>query len=142
MVIQEAYKKLKDIKKRSKEDILVFNYVKGEFAFNIEEKNTPAFETLNHDIKQFEGKLQENPGDPEIKRKILLLFMQRSFHSVRKKRWGEAIEDWQRVLNLDPTNTRAKNNLLFSYLTLGYSYAQHGLVSEAMDLWEKSYPIG
>jgi len=141
MVIQEAYKKLKDLKKRSKEDIHVFNYVKGEFTFNIEEKNPPAPENLNHDIKQLETKIRENPDDPDTKKKIILTYMQRSFHAVKKKRWGEAIEDWQRVINLDPTNTRAKNNLLYSYLTLGYSYAQHGLISDAMDLWERSLMI-
>jgi tetratricopeptide (TPR) repeat protein len=138
MVIQEAYKKLRDVKKRAKEDILIFNYVKGELLFNNEEKNVSTFESLNHDIRHMEAQFRDNSSDQEVKRNVILSYMQRSWHSVKKKRWAEAIEDWQRVLNFDPTHNRAKNNLIYAYITLGYSYARHGLISEAVDLWEKS----
>ncbi|MBN1901068.1 DnaJ domain-containing protein [Candidatus Sumerlaeota bacterium] len=138
MVIQEAYKKLKDVKRRAKEDILIFNYIKGELLFNEEEKNVSTIESLNHEIRVLETRLRDNSSDQETRKNLILAYMQRSWHSVKKKRWAEAIEDWQRVLNFDPTHNRAKNNLIYSYIILGYSYACHGLISEAVDLWEKS----
>ena len=138
MVIQNAYKKLKDIKIRAKEDILIFNFVKGEFDFTAKEKTSTGIEMLNHNIHRIEENKKKKPDDPNIKNNMILSYMQRSWISVRKKRWAEAIEDWQRIMNLDPTHTRAKNNLIFAYITLGYSYAQHGLLNESIDLWEKS----
>ena len=138
MVIQNAYQKLKDIKKRAKEDIFIYNYVKGEFVFNKEEKASKPIESLNHEISRLEQQLKKNKKNTDLRDKIILAYMQRSWQSVRKKRWAEAIEDWQKIMNLDPTHNRAKNNLIFAYITLGYSYAQHGLLTEAVDLWENS----
>jgi tetratricopeptide (TPR) repeat protein len=64
--------------------------------------------------------------------------MIRSWKKVQKKLWAEAIQDWQRVLNVDPTHSRAKNNLLYSQITLGYSYATHELFDEAVEVWSQA----
>lgn len=138
MVIQNAYKRLKDPQNRAREDIYIYNHVKGEFVFTSEEKKAQTLESLQHHIQKVEEKKKKNPGDPDVKNELILCYMQRSYHSVKKRLWAEAIEDWQKVIDIDPTHTRAKNNLIYAYITLGYSYAQHGLLEEAVDLWEKS----
>ncbi len=138
MVIQNAYERLKDVKKRAKEDLFTYNSAKSEFVFTPEEKNSATRETLTREIKTLEEQWKKNQNAGGTRNGLLVAYMQRSWQSVKKKLWAEAIEDWQRVLNLDPTHTRAKNNLICAYITLGHSYALHGLLSEAINLWEKS----
>ena len=138
IIIQNAYKRLRDNESRAREDIYIYNHLKGEFTLSPEEKEAPPLDELKNEITQLEDETKNNPNDAVLRQKYILSLMRRSYHSIKKRLWAEAIEDWQRVLDKDPTNNRAKNNLIFAYITLGFSYAQHGLLSEAIDLWEKS----
>ena len=138
MVIQNAYKRLKDNVGRAREDIYIYNHVKGEFVLTTEEREGLPIEELKNEINKLEESLKKSPENIDVRSKLILRLMQRSSHSVKKRLWAEAIEDWQKVMDSDPTHIRAKHNLIFAYITLGYSYAQHGLLAEAVDLWEKS----
>ncbi len=136
MIIQKAYDQLKDPVSRAREDVKTFNYVKGEFFFNKEEKTEAPEAQISQIIQSMEQKREAGEPMEQIGPKLVQGYMLRSWKNVQKKLWAEAIEDWNRVLELDPTHRRAKNNLLYSYITLGYSYAQHGLYDEAVDVWK------
>jgi tetratricopeptide (TPR) repeat protein len=138
MVIQQAYEKLRDPKRRAREDIFTYNFVRGEFSFSQEERTDKPDAEIRQQVKILEEKLRDNLKDDETKRLLIHCYMQLSWKSVHKKLWAEAIQQWVNVLNLDPTHLRAKNNIIYSYITLGYSYAMHGLNAEAVDYWEKA----
>jgi len=141
MIIQGAYKRLQDPKRRAKEDILTFNPPEGEFHFLEEEKAEEAqLEELNTLVRDTETRLRDAAGDEAAAARATLvrLLMRRSFLHVSKKLWAEAIRDWNDTLKHDPSNVRAKNNLVFAYVTLGHSYALHMLQDEAAELWEKA----
>lgn len=139
MEIQKAFDKLRDPAKRAREDVNTFNFVRGDFFFNPEEQNNAPDVQIEQAIKTLEQRKAANDAPAaEIDPKLCQGYMIRSWKKVQKKLWAEAIQDWQRVLKLDPTNRRAKNNLLYSFITLGYSYANHGLFDEAVDVWSKA----
>lgn len=140
MVIQTAYKRLQDAKRRAKEDIFTFNPPFGEFHFLPNEKPTPQEEhNLDSVVREAEIKLRDSEHDnPEARNQLSLQFMKRSYQSVSRKLWAEAIRDWNQILKMDAGHVRAKNNLIFAYVTLGHSYALHGLEEEAAELWEKA----
>jgi len=140
MVIQNAYRRLQDTKRRAKEDLFTFNPPMGEFSFLPEEKPAPGEEgNLDALIGEAEAQMRAGGQDSGPARaRLASLFMKRSYLSVSRKLWAEAIRDWNQVLRVDPTHVRSKNNLIFAYVTLGHSYALHGLEEEAGELWEKA----
>ncbi|MCL5270502.1 MAG: DnaJ domain-containing protein [bacterium] len=136
MVIQKAFDRLKEPASRAQEDVRTFNYIKGEFFFNKEERIEITDIQLTQGLEQLESRKKKGEIAPEeADKKLIQAYMVRSWKNVQKKLWAEAIQDWKRVLTLDPTHRRAKNNLLYSYITLGYSYASHGLYDEALEVW-------
>ena len=138
MAIEAAYEKLRDPVKRAHEDILTFNYVQGGFKFTADEQTHDPDAIVNQLIQEQEQKYSRNPENVEAQAGYIKALMMRSFKKYSKKLWAEAIEDWQRILNIDPTQQRAKSNLLYAYAALGYSFADHALYDEAIDLWEKA----
>lgn len=136
MVIKDAYERLRDPKKRAQEDLYTFNPVEGEFMFNKEERVDISDTELQGKIKQMEMKLQESSDDENVKKSLIRHYMQRSYKKVKRKLWSEAIGDWQKILNIEPTHHSARHNLIYAYIYLGYSYAIHGLYDEALELWE------
>lgn len=137
MVIQNAYEKLRHPEKRAREDILVFNHIKGRFLFTDGERTREPDAQLQERVKSSEQKLA-NDDSAEAKEELVRALMQRSYKKVNKRLWAEAIKDWRRVHEIDPSNQRAKSNTLYAYMTLGYSYAEHELYEEALELWEKA----
>jgi tetratricopeptide (TPR) repeat protein len=138
MVIQTAYENLRDPARRAREDILTFNYIKGSFHFTPAEKAQEPDPQLNHTLQELEAKLAEDSSNGDFRSAYITVLMKRSFKKAKKHLWAEAIEDWQKVLTVDPTHQRAKNNMFHSLIALGYSYAEHELYAEAIDLWEKA----
>lgn len=138
MIIQNAYERLRDPKKRAKEDAFTFNFARGEFNFTPEEREDEPLPDVLGRIRQLEEQYKNEPTNPAVKPALIANYMKRSFRHTQKKMWTEAMKDWIAVLNLDPTHQRAKNNLIFSYIYLGYYYALHDLFDEAIGLWEKS----
>lgn len=140
MVIQSAYRRLQDSKRRAREDLFTFNPPEGEFHFLPQEQAEGVEDTrMAEKIREADIQLREQgPQAEEPRAKLITLLMQRSNMSVRKKLWAEAIRDWTDALKHDPGNVRAKNNLIFAYVTLGHSYALHTLHEEAAELWEKA----
>jgi tetratricopeptide (TPR) repeat protein len=138
MVIQAAYESLRDPAKRAKEDYLLFTPLPGRFLYSPEERTEGSDAEVNQEADDAEQAYGAAPDDGDALVAYIRSLMRRSYKKVTKRLWAEAIEDWKIVLELEPTHQRAKNNLLFSYLQLGYSYGDHGLHEEALDLWEKA----
>ncbi|MEQ8822595.1 MAG: tetratricopeptide repeat protein [Sumerlaeia bacterium] len=141
MVIKGAYDKLKDPKKRAAEDLRTYNVTSGEFLFLPEEKPQEGKPPVAHRVDEAKAHYENDPGDAEAKTAYLTLLMQRSYVSVTKKLWTEAIADWSEVQKIDPSNRRARNNLIHAYVALGLSYALHGLDEEALELWENALKL-
>ncbi len=140
MIIQNAYKRLQDPKRRAQEDLMTFNAPLGEFHFNDDEKAADTdLNHLNQAIRDTDIKIRDTGGaDPGLRAALIRTLMQRSYVNVQKKLWAEAIRDWNEILKQDTGHFRSKNNLLFAYVALGHSYAQHQLQEEAAELWEKA----
>lgn len=139
MVIQAAYDKLRDPKKRAKEDLFTYNYVKGEFNFTDEERQGPPDAELQARLKEAEARVRSGGGDTNgAREEAVRLLLTASFRNFKKKQWREAIMDLARALEIDPTNQRVKANLNLAYARLGWSYATNNLIKEAVELWEKA----
>lgn len=138
MVIQSAYEKLRDPRKRAHEDAFTLNYPRGEFMFSAEDRTEDEPPVIEERIRQLQAKLQQAPDSAEVKAGLVAEYMKLSFKHVQKKLWTEAIKDWLFIHKADPTNQKVKNNILFSYVYLGYYYAIHDLLDEAVNLLEKS----
>jgi len=141
MMIQKAYDQLRDPRKRAQEDLFTFNNIKGEFHYTPDERVIPDETQILQQIRETDRKFLENNQDEELKKKLVLLLMQKSYREVQRKLWAEAISTWGQVIKIDPTHFRAKNNITYSYITLGFSYANHGLINEAIELWEKAVKV-
>lgn len=139
MIIQDAFNRLKDPKKRSLEDILSFNEVPMDFSFTDQEKAEVEDARLEEAIQTLEARIS---GDPDaaaaLTPKLVQAYAMRAYSKLRKKLLEEALTDWRRMMELDPTHQRAKNNLLCSYCKVGYRYASHRLYDEAIEEWEKA----
>jgi len=137
MVIQKAYKTLTDPARRAGIDAFTINPVKGEFSFADDERTEKTDEDLTQEVDFAKGHLDGNATD-QTKAGYFRSLMRRSFARMNRKMWSEAISDWTMILRLDATHLRARNNLLFAYITLGYQYSLHGLNDEAVELWERA----
>lgn len=138
MSIQSAYEKLRDPKKRAREDVFTFNPPQGDFIFTAEEEDEETQDAISARLHQTRESLERDPSDAAGKSALITLHMKDSFLQTRKRMWSEAAKDWEEILKLDATNQRAKSNLIYSYDYLGYYYALHDLTDEAIELWEKS----
>lgn len=139
MSIQKAFDALKNPSSRAKVDVFTFNAVRGDFLFNNEEKVEVSDEQIEAALaaiaaKQEAGEITEE----EARAKTAQGLMVRSWKRVQRKVWAEAIKDWQQILKIDPAHRRAKSNLLYCYIILGYSYAQHALYDEAVEVWTQA----
>ena len=136
--INKAYKTLLDPAKRAREDIFTFNEAKGEFIFSPDEQAPASETTLIGEINNLFNKFKSSNITEEEKKDLKLKLMQLSYQKVVKKLWREAINYWQKVLEIDSTDLKAKRNLIHSYNALGYAYATHNLLNDAATLWENS----
>ncbi len=136
--INKAYKTLLDPGKRAREDIFTFNEAKGEFIFSPEDQTEINETTLIGEIKNLSEKFKSSEITDAENKELKLKLMQLSYRKVSKKLWREAINCWQKILEIDPTDLKAKRNLIHSYNALGYAYATHNLFKDAATLWENS----
>ncbi|MCB2153623.1 tetratricopeptide repeat protein [bacterium] len=141
MVIQNAYNRLKEPKKRAQEDIHTYNVIRGDFLFLDDERPEGGHGPSDHEIERAQEAYKSSSGSKPARDTYIKMLMRRSNASVRKKLWSEAIKDWVDILDIDPSHVRSRNNLTFAYITLGLSYALHGLHDEAIDLWEKALKL-
>jgi tetratricopeptide (TPR) repeat protein len=138
MVIQKAYEQLADPVKRAREDILTYNPAKGRWDFLPGEKTELPESDIDERIAQLEKALGDGQGSEEQYQELALALMQKSAVCIRRRLLQEAIKYWERILKFDPTHQRAKNNLIFAYSYLAYSYADNELAEDAIDLWIKA----
>lgn len=139
MVIEDAFRRLKDPQKRAREDILTFNRVPLELNYADAEKAEVEPEKLDNAVSMLKAKLAEQPAAaPQINPKLIQALYMRSFSCIRRKLIKEAASDLREILDLDPTQQRAKNNLLSLHCMQGYAYVNHKLFDEAIEEWEKA----
>lgn len=141
MQIQKAYKLLGDPIQRARLDIEIFTPVRGEFSFADDEKTEQELDALSGDVARAKQYYDQNNESPDARSAYFRALMRRSHAHMRAKTWSEAIADWTNILRLDPTQLRARNNLLFAYIALAYQYSQHGLFEEALDLWGRALKL-
>ena len=139
MSIQKAFDMLKNPVARAKIDVYTFNAVKGDFLFNNEEKADFSDEQIATALAAIEAKKTAGEiTEDDARAKTIQGLMIRSWKHVQKKLWDDAIKDWQQILKIEPTNRRAKGNLLYCYVLLGYRFAQHNLYDEAVEVWDQA----
>lgn len=139
MSIQKAFDVLKNPASRAKIDVYTFNSIRGDFQYNADEKAEVTDEQLAEALAAIEAKKEAGElSEEEARAKTVQGLMIRSWKHVQRKMWDEATEDWQQVLKLDPTNRRAKSNLLYCTVLLGYRFAQHNLYEEAVEKWSQA----
>jgi len=141
MVIQKAYERLTDPRQRAREDVFAFNAIAGKWYFTDAEREAASVEELKPQIEALTPRGEEAATDETLRRQLADLLMKRSCLLVKGRVWRDAIEDWKRVLKLDPTHHRARNNLGFAQIQLGYSYATHELYDEAASAWETALQL-
>lgn len=141
LVIQSAYNRLKDPKRRAKEDLHTYNTIHGEFLFIPDERPDDGRIPSDEEISQCRDHFRKMAGDHQAKTHFIRMLMRRSHSSVNKKLWSEAIKDWSEVQQIDPTHVRARNNLMYAHIMLGLSYALHSLHEDAIELWEKALEL-
>ena len=137
MIIQNAFERLTDPVRRAHEDILTYNAVRGRLMFTDEEKAEVPEADVETKISTLEASANGN-GNDDLFEQLAFALMQLSACHVRRKRLREAIGIWERVLQIDPTHQRAKNNLIFGLSYLALSYAEHELFDEAVPLWVRA----
>lgn len=141
IVIQKAYSTLNDPRKRAVEDIFTFNKISGHFAFSDEEKTIGPDEDLDAEYESIRERQDELASDEDLRRRLVTVLMKRSCAHVKARAWKEAIGDWKLLLKVDPTNSRAKNNLTYALIQVGYQYASHELYDEAAKAWEAALKL-
>ncbi|MBI5153706.1 tetratricopeptide repeat protein [Candidatus Poribacteria bacterium] len=142
MVIQDAYNRLKEPKKRAKEDIHTYNVATPDFLFLPNERVAPGQTPPGDDEIQRAGDTyRQKAGDSTAREDYVRRLMLRSHVAISKKIWSDAIRDWAEIQSIDPSHVRARQNLAAGYQLLGLSYALHELHEEAIELWEKALQI-
>lgn len=142
MVIQQAYEKLRDPKRRARGDLFTYNFVKGDFNFTPSEREAADQPPPTQRLSEIEELLRNGQElDAGTRDEAVRLLSGMAFQHFRKKQWREAITALVRTLEIDQTNQRAKGNLNLAYMRLGWSYATNNLIREAIELWEKSLQI-
>lgn len=138
MVIKHAYERLRDPQKRAHEDLLTYNVIRGDLLFNDDERPGEGDVPDDDEIASARERYRSMSGDPGARDNYMRLLMRRSCVYARRKKWVEAIEDWQEIHEIDPSHVRARNNLLSALVSLGTSYALHSLEEDAIELWERA----
>lgn len=141
MVIQDAYNRLKDPKKRAVEDLHTYNFLKPEFLFSPEEKCDPSNAPTDDTIEEAREEFKAQSGAPAVKEMLVRLLMRRSSALVAQQRWDDAVAAWAEVRDLDPSHVRARQNLLSGYLIKGQTMAYSELHGEASILWEQALAL-
>lgn len=142
MVIQNAYDRLRNVKTRVKEDVFTLNAIRGDYLLQKDEQWEEGEEEPDETvISQVRSAHHEAPGDVETRDGLRRLLFKRAHYHIIRKQYNEAIRDWKEVLQIDPTNVRARHNLELASAMLGASYALHGLNEEAIEVWEEALEL-
>ncbi len=141
MVIQKAYDRLRDTRLRAREDVFTFNLAKGEFLFQDDERFPGEGAPDEVTISKARVAHHEDPMDEDKKQAFRRLLFQRAHYSIQHRKLGEAIRDWTEILEIEPSNIRARHNLELASASLGLSYALHGLHEESIELFEQALKL-
>ncbi|MCC5875566.1 MAG: tetratricopeptide repeat protein [Candidatus Sumerlaeia bacterium] len=141
MVIQSAYDRLKNVKSRVKEDVFTLNMVQGDYLIQPEERSENGEKPSDEEVSGARTKYHGNAGNEEAKTAFSRLLFKRAHYHLVRKQFNEAIRDWSEVLEIDPTNVRARQNLELACASLGITYSMHGLHEEAVETWERALEL-
>lgn len=141
MVIQDAYNRLKDPRKRAVEDLHTYNPLKPEFLFSSEEKCDPASAPTDEALDEAREEFRAQSGAQTVKEMLVRLLMRRSAAHVAQQHWDEALRLWSEVREIDPSHVRARQNLLSGYLIKGQTMAYSDFHGEASILWEQALAL-
>jgi len=141
MVIQAAFNRLRDVEERAREDIHTLNLIKCDYIFTPEEIASDSEPPDDEVVETARTAYRTYPTDSAARERFLTLLFKHARAKTVRKQWPEAIKDWMEVLDIDASNHRARQNLFNGYLTLGTSYALHGLEEEAVGIWESAVQI-
>ncbi len=136
VTIQQAYNRLKDPRRRAKEDIHTYNAPRGEFLFNANERVPADKAPSDKDVEEARSAYRKLAGDVAARDRYIHLLMMRSHVAVERKDWADALADWEEVLNADPTHVRARHNATYANMVLGMQFAHSELYDEAIEAWE------
>jgi len=138
VTIQQAYNRLKDPRRRAKEDIHTYNAPKGEFLFNTNERVTEDKAPTEQQIDEARAAYRKLAGDVQARERLIHLLMMRSHVSSLHKDWAEALKSWDEVLSIDPSHVRARHNSTYANMVLGTSLAHSDYFEEAIEAWEQA----
>ncbi len=141
MVIQAAYDRLKNPKTRAQEDVYVYNMASGEFLFQDGEKWASEEAPDDDEFEKLRKNYLENALNEDARRTYIKKLCSRAHYLVTRKKLNDAIRDWSEVLEHEPSNSRARQNLKLACSRLGISYALHGLDDEAIFMLERALKI-
>ena len=141
MVIQAAFNRLRDVEERAREDIHTLNLIKCDYIFTPEEIASDSEPPDDEAVETARTAYRSFPTDSAARERLVGLLFKHARAKTVRKQWPEAIKDWMEVLDIDASNHRARQNLFNGYLTLGTSYALHGLEEEAVSIWESAVQI-
>jgi len=138
VTIQQAYNRLKDPRRRAKEDIHTYNVIKGEFLFNANERVAPDQAPGDEQVEEARSAYRKLAGDVAARERYIHLLMQRSSASVKRKDWADALKDWEEVLSVDPSHVRARHNAMYANTVLGTALAHSEFFEGAIEAWENA----
>lgn len=141
MVIQSAYNRLRDSEQRAREDIHTLNILKCDFIFAPDEQSSDTDPPIDDSVETARTAYKSFPTDTAARERFIALLLKRARAKMLRKQWPEAVRDWAEVLELEPTHARARQNLFGGYVTLGTTYALHGIEDEAIEFWEKAIQL-
>lgn len=141
MLVQNAFNRLKDPRKRAKEDLLTYNMAQGELLFDPDERPADHKSPDESMVAGARERYRSSAGDAAAREHYVRLLMQRSYVHAQRKLWDEALHDWEEITQVDPSHVRARNNLILATITLGTSYALHALEDDAIELWERALEL-
>lgn len=137
IVIQNAYNRLRNVEQRAREDIQTYNIIRWEFLYQPEEQAATE-PPPPPELDSARDTWRANPSDPATRESYTRLLLRRGRVFAARKQWPDAIRDWEEAVQVEPTNLRARQNLVGGLVSLGTSYALHNLHEEALELWERA----
>ncbi|MDD4279456.1 MAG: tetratricopeptide repeat protein [Candidatus Sumerlaeales bacterium] len=135
MVLQKAYEVLRDPLKRAHEDVFTLNYPIGQFIFSEDSKTTDDMPAVAERAQKSLEAYKTNP-DEDTKAEVISSFCRLAYKNATIKQWKPAIDCWKQILDVDPTNQKAKHNYIFAHIYVAYFYSLHKLYEPAIELLE------
>jgi|GEM_PF-2348920 len=101
-------------------------WVNVPFRFQLEEKKTNILELQKQAIERFSKQIEANPSDYK-------LFLSRGFAYYEMSRFNDAIQDFQKSIDLNPQKKKKKENTIPEFF---YAHHARGKAKLALQEWD------